>query len=366
MMQMNDRVVAEWSREDILALSLIPKMKATAVRDHVQTYTSLDEYMRYGSHTESLFAERGSYNDVQDRAKQQVILCEQNNVSVITWWDDVYPVLLKEIFYPPAILYVWGNLQSADAVGIGMVGTRHCTQYGKLTAERFAQGFARSHIVVVSGLAYGIDAVSHKAVVREHGITYAVIASGIDCISPSTAKVLAKEIVAEQGAIISEYPCGTRALPAYFPQRNRIISGISQAVVVVESDVKGGSLITAQFALDQNRELFAVPGNVSSDKSKGTNTLIQRGHAGLVQSPDDVLSALQIRSVTTQDKTPTELALSTSEHTVLALLSLEPKHIDGLAFEAKVPTHEVLVTLMELEFKGLVRQLPGKSFLRTR
>ncbi len=356
-------IYGAWTRRDILALTLAFRKKAGQVREIVETYATLREYVRYRPQ-EELSLNVSIIDQAYQMADHQIAVCNRHMIAIVTWWDNEYPQLLKEIYYPPTLLYVQGQLQVNDAIGIGMVGTRHCTQYGKLTAERFAQFFAQQGLVVVSGLAYGIDAVSHKAVVKSKGITYAVIASGIDCISPSTAQTLAQEIVAHGGAIISEYPCGTRAIPAYFPQRNRIISGIAQATVVVESDVKGGSLITAQFALDQNRELFAVPGNISSDKSRGTNMLIKRGSAGLVMSPEDVLEGM---GITTQhvltSKTPTVLLTEHEQH-IMAYINDEPIHIDLLASRLALPIHEVLVALMGLEFKGAVRQLPGKSFIR--
>jgi DNA processing protein len=352
-----------WTCRDILALMLSAKIKAGQVREYVETYHSFAEYAQSRTQNELAF-DMSVFDTAYRKADEQIALCARYDVAIITWWDTVYPTLLKEIYYPPTVLYVQGQLQSNDAIGIGMVGTRHCTQYGKLTAERFAQTFAEQGVIVVSGLAYGIDAIAHKSVVKSKGITYAVIASGIDCISPAIAQTLARDIVATGGAIISEYPCGTKALPAYFPQRNRIISGIAQATVVVESDVRGGSLITAQFAIDQNRDLFAVPGNVSSDKSRGTNMLIKRGSAGLVMSPDDVLEALNIIPKNTAHTTKVQEQLSQEDQALMQYISHEPIHIDTLAQASGKPTHSILVTLMELEFKELVRQLPGKSFIR--
>jgi DNA processing protein len=244
---------------------------------------------------------------------------------------------------------------------IGIVGTRKVTQYGKLCTERFATSFTEAGAIVVSGLATGVDTYAHQATIKAKGITYAVIASGIDCLSPSYAQKIADDIMANDGAIISEYRCGVKAMPAYFPQRNRIISGISSAVVVVESALKGGSLITAQFAIDQYKELYAIPGNITSERSAGTNKLIQRNLAKPALSPDDVLLDLDIAPPSARSQL---IDLNEHEAMVYTALSGEPKIADQLAEELSMNINDILVHLLMLEFKNVIVQLPGKQFIK--
>lgn len=361
-----------WTLDDLLALSLA-RIKGPALRQIVDTTSSLEEAVTQGHEAlaahglsdDSLFT-ADTLAALRGRALEQREHCSRSGVDIITIWDDNYPALLKDIFYPPPVLYVRGSLQTPETVAVGIVGTRKCTSYGKLTTERFAEQFSRSGLVVVSGLAFGIDTAAHKATLAAGGTTYAIIASGIDTISPHLSAKLAEDISAAGGAVISEYPCGARALPAYFPQRNRIISGIAQATVVVESRERGGALITAQFAIDQQRILFAVPGNITSEHSRGTNLLLQKAQAIPALSPEDVLLALGVGpppSGSLQQTLP--VALPQAEQVVYEQLGYEPLHIDLLAERCGTPGHELLVTLLELEFKGAVRQLPGKQFVKT-
>jgi DNA processing protein len=271
--------------------------------------------------------------------------------------------LLKQIFYPPTLLYVRGTLSPTESHSIGIVGTRHCTDYGRMAAEQYATRFAEAGITVVSGLAMGIDTFAHKASLKAGGTTYAVIASGIDKISPQYAASLAREISSGRGAILSEYPCGVAAQPAYFPRRNRIITGLSEAILVVESGEKGGSLITARFALDENRELFAIPGRIYSERSKGANLLIQRSEARLTLTPDDMLAALGIE-IATKEGAEAASELDALERSIYNALSGDPIHIETLAERTGAPVQDLLFVLLQLEFKGFVRQLAGKQFMR--
>lgn len=357
-----------WTSDDVLALSLA-RVKGPALRLLVDTTASLDEAAAqqhealapHGLGDGSLFT-ADTLATLRGRALDQKKQCSRSGVEIVTIWDDRYPALLRDIFYPPPVLYVRGTLQPPGTPAVGIVGTRKCTSYGRLTTERFAEQFARSGVVVVSGLAFGIDTAAHRATLAAGGITYAVIASGIDTVSPHLSARLAEDIGAAGGAVISEYPCGAKALPAYFPQRNRIISGIAQATVVVESRERGGALITARFAVDQQRRLFAVPGNITSEHSRGTNLLIQKAQAVPALAPDDVLQALGISASTSAQAAP---ALSQAEASLYGQIGYEPLHIDLLADRCGAPVHEVLVALLELEFKGVVRQLPGRQFVRT-
>jgi DNA processing protein len=384
-----------WTHDDVWGLSLLPRMKATALRAAVERYESLEalledappEFANVGILRGTLFPSRAQDN-IRDVLEAQRERCELAATRTVTYWDDDYPALLRHIFYPPVVLYVRGTLCSSDAAGIAIVGTRFHTDYGQYCAEHYAKAFAAAGVVVVSGLAKGIDSLAHRAALAVGGSTYAVIASGTDRITAVTQRQIASEMMASQSsAILSEYPCGVAALPGYFPQRNRIISGLAKATVVIESGDKGGSLITARFALDQNRELFAVPGKIFAERSKGTNTLIQRSQAQLTTSPDDVLAALgwQPAAVAGEASAPKPngaemppaeaqkralLAapngemLTPDELNVLRHLTAEPIHIDALAEKSSVPTSDLLVVMLELEFKNAVRQLAGKQFVR--
>lgn len=357
-----------WTTRDILALSLIRSITATAIRSAVEHSGSLEELFSKPAllqqckiKADNLFSGNMPAT-LRDEADMQFELCGKSNVEVITYWDDTFPMLLRQISYPPALLFVRGTLEPDNVPVIGMVGTRKCTHYGQLTTERFAETFAQNGAVVCSGLANGIDMFAHKSALRAGGRTYAVIASGIDRISPHLSAKVAGDI-AYSGAVISEYRCGITAFPAYFPQRNRIISGLSKAIVVVESGVTGGALITAQFAFDQNRELFAVPGNITSDKSTGTNMLIRKNMAAAALSPEDILNELGV-SVAEKQPVQQHLFAHAVEQKIYEALSLEPLQIDDIAVAVAMPPQDVMSTLLMLEFKGLARQLPGKNFIR--
>jgi len=358
----------KWNINDILALSFVRGLTAVTLRSLVEKYNSLEEL--FDKPPENKIGQRLLQNDLflksgidslKIEAEKQLELCNRHSVEILHFWDEGYPILLREIPFPPALLFVKGTL-FPDKDSIGIVGTRLCTNYGKLTTERFAEYFAKNDIIVSSGLANGIDSIAHKYSLNAGGKTYSVIASGIDCISPQLSAKLAQQI-SENGAVISEYRCGVKAMPAYFPQRNRIISGLSKAVVVIESGLKGGALITAQFAADQSRELFAVPGNISSEKSLGTNKLIRKNMAIIALSPEDVLEELGISQLPHSPKADIVFTHEI-ERKIYSALSFEPIQMDTLAENLKLSPQDVMVNLLMLEFRGLIRQLVGKQFIR--
>lgn len=379
-----------WSNEEILALSLVPKMRSVDLRHFVENHSSLTSLLQTSPpelkkaklflsaeheitselQQDNLFEGQAIsrrtvssvYDELMQNAHTQQQLCTLEDVRIVSFWDEEYPALLKEIFYPPTLLYVRGTLQTSDAMAIGIVGTRHCTDYGRMAAEQYAARFAESGLIIVSGLATGIDTFAHRAALRTNGTTYSVIASGIDRISPQSASSLAKEISGGKGAILSEYPCGVGAQRAYFPRRNRIITGISKAVLVVESGEKGGSLITARFALDENRELFAIPGRIYSERSAGANILIQRSEARLTLTPEDMMKALDIPFIPKTGSAEPEL--DGLERSIYKELSGDPIHIETLAERTGASVQDLLFVLLQLEFRGLVRQLAGKQFMR--
>ncbi len=366
---MNPRLPGGWTHRDVVALSLLRGVQSVDVRATVAECASLEDALAAPPsrlerlvRQDELFAAR-SADVLRERAEQQLHGLAAIGAEAVTFWDERYPALLRDIPYPPAVLYVWGSLQPPASLAIAVVGTRRCTTYGRLCAERFAGDFARAGCIIVSGLANGIDSIAHAATLDAGGITYAVIGSGIDRISPSQARRLAERIVSAGGAVLSEYPLGTVARPGYFPQRNRIISGIARAVVVIESRREGGSLITAHFALDQSRDLFAVPGNITAPTSEGTNLLIARQKAQAAISPDQVLAELGIAAPSRSQETTVEL-LSPLEQQLWEALSGEPQSADALATTLGHPVADVLSALLMMEFRGAVRQLAGKQFIR--
>lgn len=287
---------------------------------------------------------------------------QKENIEILTIKDNDYPELLKEIYTPPPILYVKGNLKKDD-IAIGVVGTRRMTLYGKEVTIDITTELARNGITIVSGLARGIDSVSHKTALENGARTIAVLGSSLDenSIYPPENKNLAKHII-ENGAIISEYPIGMPALPQNFPQRNRIISGISLGVLVVEAKEKSGALITAREALDQNREVFAVPGPITSQFSVGPNNLIKSG-AKIVTSAIDILEELNLEQINHCLKNKKIISDVPEENKILELLSKEPMHIDKIVENSNMNASQISSILIMLEMKGMVRNLGGMNYV---
>ncbi|MCX6152461.1 MAG: DNA-processing protein DprA [Ignavibacteriales bacterium] len=283
--------------------------------------------------------------------------------SVLTVWDTEYPELLKKIYDPPLILYIKGKYSEFDKFALSIVGTRTPTAYGKNQAERFSSEFAKQNIPIVSGLARGIDSIAHKSTLRINGRTIAILGTGLDVIYPPENKKLFDEI-SEKGLIISEYPLGTKPDAQNFPKRNRIISGLTLGTLVIETALNGGAMQTASFALDQNREVFAIPGNIDVKQSEGTNLLIQKGEAKLVLNPEDILQELELKlkPVIGKNIPKPSIELSIFEDKIISNLTNTPIQIDKISELTSMSTSDCLVHLLSLEFKGLVTQLPGKMF----
>ena len=292
---------------------------------------------------------------------------EKIGARIIAFTDPEYPDQLRKIYDPPMIIFLKGQRISRQATFIAMVGSRHPTPYGQKSAYLIAQGLARRGIGIVSGMALGIDATSHSGCLFGKGYTLAVLGTGIDIIYPESNRKLYQEII-EKGSIITEYLPGTPPEPKNFPIRNRIISGISRGVVVVEATKNSGSLITATLALDQGRDVFAVPGSIHSFKSTGCHLLIKQG-AKLIENSDDILDELGLNYPFTQktdtfrEKQP-DLPMDEMEKKLYQLIGDYPTHIDQIAKQGNLSSGEVSSLLMKMELKGLVRQLPGKSFVR--
>lgn len=278
----------------------------------------------------------------------------------LTLLDPGYPDNLKTIFDPPPVLYYRGEFTPGDAVAVAVVGSRRATPYGREVATKLAREMAAAGVTVVSGLARGIDSAAHRGAIEAGGRTLAVLGCGLDVIyPPENARLYAQ--VAEHGAVLSEFPLGSPPEAGHFPLRNRVISGLSRAVLVVEAARTSGSLITADCALEQGREVFAVPGPISSPYSWGTNNLIKQG-AKLVQDVNDILSELGLSSQPSEK--PGLPDLTPQEEKVYSFFSERSLHIDELVRFTGLTVQEVTAILMMLELKGLVRQLPGKMFFR--
>lgn len=293
-----------------------------------------------------------------DRCLAQV---EAAGVSLLTWNSASYPAYLREIPNSPPVLYQQGNLLAEDRLGVAVVGTRRLTSYGRSVTRDLVLGLVQNGVTIVSGLARGIDAVAHKTALDAGGRTIAVLGSGLDCVYPAENRPLAQQII-QQGVVFSEYGLGVQPEAKNFPPRNRIITGLSLGVIVVEAGEESGALISAQFALEQNREVFAVPGNINSPVSKGTNRLIQQG-AKLVTGIDDVLEELSLRVVAEQTAVQLALPETAEEAALLSHLSGQPTHIDDLSRAAGLPSSMVSSTLTLMELKGMVRQVGGMNYV---
>ncbi|MFN3309347.1 MAG: DNA-processing protein DprA [Anaerolineales bacterium] len=289
---------------------------------------------------------------------------QAKGIQVITWLDETYPRLLKEIDQSPPVLYVRGGLVEADEIAVAVVGTRRVTKYGRQIAEEIAAGLAQNGVTVVSGLARGVDAIAHQAALDAGGRTIAVLGSGVDRIYPPEHRRLAERILA-QGALISDYPLGTQPDATNFPPRNRIISGLSLAVVVVEAGEKSGALITAAFAAEQSRDVFAVPGNIHAPQSLGANRLIQKGAFPYLGVPD-LLETLNVMVRLQQSSARQVLPADANEARLLQQLSMQPIHVDELSRLCQMPVAQVSSTLAMLELKGLAKSVGGMSYVLAR
>ena len=316
-----------------------------------------------------------------EKAAEELERARALDADILLLDDGVYPALLREIFDPPITLYVrgaWSECLEKPCVAI--VGSRRCSTYGQNAALMLARDLAERGVTIISGLARGIDAAAHRGALEAKGRTVAVMGTGLDQVYPRDHKKLADEILAGGGALVSEFPLETPPAPQNFPYRNRVISGLSLGVLIVEAAENSGSLITARLALEQNREVFAVPGNITSRNSFGPNYLSKGAGAKLVQQWQDVVSELAQEVAAAilppEPKKKKEKGLveqlslvpgdlTAMEHTVWKLLSTdEPSHIDALAAASRLPVPELTGALLGLEMRDLIRQLPGKSFVR--
>jgi DNA processing protein len=283
-------------------------------------------------------------------------------VSVMILDDPAYPSALREITDPPPVLYIRGELSPADDWAIAVVGTRRASSYGRQVTDRIVPDVARAGVTIVSGLARGIDTYAHRAALAAGGRTIAVLGSGLDRLYPEENRALADQI-AQSGAVLSEFPLGTPPDAMNFPRRNRIVSGLARATLVIEADLKSGAIITATRAAEQGRDVFAVPGNIFSPFSALPHQLIREG-ARVVTEASDILEELHLTAVVEQRAAREALPADPTEAALLQLLSDEPAHVDDLTRSTKLPSATVSATLTILELKGLARQLGPMQYVR--
>ena len=309
-------------------------------------------------------AQRITHFNFRD-AEKEIALARRAGITLLTHEDEKYPELLRNIPDPPAVLYVRGEFMDNE-IPVALVGSRKATPYGLNVTQTLARDLAKIGVTIVSGLARGVDARAHHAALEAGGRTVAVLGSGIDVIYPSEHKMLVENII-RSGAVISEFPLQTPPNRDNFPVRNRIISGLSHLVVVVEASDKSGSLITARMAAEQGREVLAVPGSVFNEQSKGCHALIKDG-ASLVRNWQDVIAELPNRlsnAFLNQKQENEPEHLTETEKSIIALLSFElPSHVDQIAEKAGIQSKDLLGTLVNLELKNYITQIPGKNFLR--
>lgn len=325
--------------------------------------------MRVKSIGEKIADNIGNWQKTFD-LKKEISLIGANKVKVVTIFDDDYPRLLKEIYDPPIVMYVRGTLVPEDKNAIGVVGSRWASYYGRETAERLSRDLARRGITIVSGLARGVDTCAHGGALKGGGRTLAILGNGLTVSYPPENKELA-DAIAEKGAVISEFPMETIPDRKNFPKRNRVISGLSLGVVVVEAAKRSGALITAGHALEQNRTVFSVPGRIDAVSSSGSNDLIKQG-AKVVTNAEDVLEEFEYvlpahiaaRGEKTDTPRPAPSGLTEKEKKLYDFLTEEKVSIDTLIGKSGLPAGEVSGALLSLELKDLIKQLPGKEFMR--
>lgn len=306
--------------------------------------------------------------------QNELELVEATGARLVPWQDPSYPQNLRQIHDPPPILYLRGDVLERDALALAVVGSRYPTEYGTSVVEMIVRDLASRGITIVSGLARGIDTLSHATSLAQRGRTLAVLGSGIDIIYPRENEPLFSDII-RNGAVLTEFPLTTPPAPEHFPRRNRIISGLSLGVLVIEASVRSGSLITASFALEQGREVFAVPGKITSARSRGTNQLIQQG-AKLVSNADDILEELSsfldtdaLSSVSHPragdiPSSPPTYHFTPGEEIIFNLIQEDPVSIDQIINQTGMPLGEISDGLLSLELKGIILRLPGQQYSR--
>ncbi|MEW5895699.1 MAG: DNA-processing protein DprA [Candidatus Omnitrophota bacterium] len=360
--------------EALLGLNAVPGLGSVRIRRLVEKFGSAQAVWKQRS-AETLCRTEGFGRDLADHVlnfdmrmflENESALIEKFRISIVTLFDDFYPPFLKEISCPPMVLYVMGRKEFLPEPGIAIVGSRRASYYGISVARMLAGDLARAGVTVISGMARGVDTAAHAASLEAGGKTIAVLGSGLACLYPKENEKLAR-MISGNGCVISEFPMSAGPSARHFPRRNRVISGLSRGVVVVEAASRSGALITAECALEQGREVYAVPGKVGHPQAFGVNALIQQG-AKLVMSAHDIFEDLQMTGAAVDDgvecKDDWLSGLSRGERDVLALLSDEPLHIDEVIEKTSLNQQGVLSMLSQWECLGRVKRLPGQYFVK--
>lgn len=365
---------------DYIRVSLIPNVGITRGKTLLRTFGSFKELVHASARdllkvegfkktlAEQLHAslhDTALLDEIERAVERTDAVCEKQGIRFLTIEDNDYPAPLRKIYDPPTYLFLKGTYLPEDEKALAVVGTRKPSDYGRQATAHFTDALAEAGITIVSGLAVGVDTVAHHRALEHGGRTLAVLGSGVNVIYPFTNKKLAAEIV-DNGCLISEFLPDAKPDAMNFPKRNRIISGLSLGTLVVEAGMRSGATLTANFTFDQNKDVFAVPGNIFSSRSEGTNDLIKRNVATPVTNVEDIYNTIEsLRPGKPAVQAPAP-QLSLTEGAIMEALSLDPLHIDALALATSMATSELLIHLLQLEFKGLIRQLPGKYFVLSR
>lgn len=351
-----------------IGLSLVPEVGPVMAKKLLAAFRSPENIFAAG--VKDLLSVKGMSREKAEnikgfqlwgRVETYMKVMENRGIRAAGYNDLAYPEVLREVDGAPVVLYMKGDYQPEDRFGIAVVGSRKHTHYGEIVARKVSAELASAGFTIISGLARGVDTLAHLSALASGGRTIAALGSGLDVSYPPENTGL-MERIAESGCVMSEFPPGTLPNKENFPRRNRLISGLSLGVLVIEATVDSGSLITAEYALEQNREVFAVPGNITSLNSEGTNRLIRQG-AKMVLGSDDIIEELApvLKGFIRAEKRKT-VDLSDEESMLCNTLTGEPKHIDLLSRESALPVHKILEVLLSLELKGVVRQSSGKRF----
>lgn len=360
---------------ELVGLTLVPQLGAQRIKmllqhvEHPQQIFRMrkPELMQVDGFGPALSKTILEFNN-WEAVDQHIAKAEQLGAHILTYVDDDYPPLLRQIYDPPILLWMMGDPAVLSTPSLAVVGTRRATRYGLDTTQKITTELARQGLTVISGLALGVDTAAHKSALAAGGKTVAVLGSGIDWIYPSKNKDIAAEMAVKGGAVITEFPPGTKPDAGNFPVRNRIVSGLTLGTLVVESGLKGGSMITARTAADQNREVFVIPHSLTNQNGQGCNAIIKRGWGKLVQNVEDILVELPVvQSDTVKErevpsKTWEKLKLDPRSQDICQCLQDAPLHIDDLSEQIGLPPHKLLSKLLELEMKECIRQTAGRNF----
>lgn len=333
--------------------------KQELILDSLKTF-SVDEMLNSGKVLDILTKEE--YHKIAESYDKQVLdssieNMQKNGIQILTIFNDLYPEKLRDLPDRPLILYALGDLSLLKMRGVGIVGTRMPSNYGRIVAEKFAEQLAEAGLVIISGLCYGIDEIAHRKTLDCNGKTIAIVGSGFSNIYPATNTPLSKQI-AKLGLLLSEYPPSFKAKRYTFPRRNRIIAGLSDGILIVEAGLKSGTIHTKEYALEYGKDIFAVPGNVTNPKSELTNFLIKSGQAECVLSPDEILKYYGLNK---SSKTKI-IELSFDEKNIVDLLSDGEKNFEFLSIKSKIPVNILNSCLTTLEIRGLIRKLPAQTY----